>query len=114
MTEIDRVLLAADLLMERGYLSREDDPRLADILVGGAGFRYLRGFWQRVGLLASDTDHAQSQSPIDAVPDVTDPRLRVAVEWAAAGAPFEWARAEAGTAIESFLSDSARGGGVTD
>ncbi|HEX9049691.1 MAG TPA: hypothetical protein VF841_04080 [Anaeromyxobacter sp.] len=103
MTETTRVLLAAESLADRGFLAREGDGRLVDLAVEGRGFRYRTAFWQRVGALVSEADGAAWRSPLDGAGDVTEAQLRVAVEWAAVGAPLEWAREQARTAVEGFL-----------
>jgi hypothetical protein len=102
MTEDARVLLAAELLVDRGFLARETDDRLVDLAVERRGFRYRTSFWERVGALAREAGGAW-RSPLDGARDVSETQLRVAVEWAAVGAPLEWARGEARVALEAFL-----------
>jgi hypothetical protein len=109
MTENGRVLLAAELLVDRGFLAREADDRLVDLAVDGRGFRYLTSFWERVGALVPDAGRRAWRSPLDGARDVSETQLRVAVEWAAVGAPLEWARGEARAALEGFLRRFARG-----
>lgn len=102
MTEGARVLLAAELLVDRGFLARETDDRLVDLAVEGRGFRYRTSFWERVGALAREAGGAW-RSPLDGARDLSEAQLRVAVEWAAVGAPLEWARGEARAALAGFL-----------
>ena len=103
MTETTRVLLAAESLAERGFLAREVDRRLIDLAVEDRGFRYRTAFWQRVGALVSEADGSVWRSPLEGASDLTEAQLRIAVEWAAVGAPLDWARGEARTALEGFL-----------
>ncbi len=103
MTETTRVLLAAESLADRGFLAREGDGRLIDLTVEGRGFRYRTAFWERVGALVSEADGSMWRSPLDGATDMTEALLRVSVEWAAVGAPLEWARGEARAALEGFL-----------
>lgn len=103
MTESARVLLAAEALVDRGFLAYESDDRLCDLRVEGRGFRYVAKFWECVGALVCDADGAARRSPLDGAPDMTEAQLRVAVEWAAVGAPLEWARGEARSALGAFL-----------
>jgi hypothetical protein len=109
MTENARVLLAAELLVDRGFLAREADDRLVDLAVDGRGFRYLTSFWERVGALVPDAARRSWRSPLGGAQDMSETQLRVAVEWAAVGAPLEWARGEARAALEGFLRRLARG-----
>ncbi len=103
------MLLAAELLVERGFLARETDDRLVELAVEGRGFRYRTSFWERVGALARDAGGGSWRSPLEGASDASETQLRVAVEWAAVGAPLEWARGEARAAFEAFLRRFARG-----
>lgn len=108
MTENERARLAAELLVDRGLLARETDDRLVELTLDGRGFRYLTSFWERVGALARDAGGSW-RSPLDGAPDMSETQLRVAVEWAAVGAPLEWARGQAGAALDGFLRRFAGG-----
>lgn len=95
MTENERVIRAAEALVDRELLAPEGDTRLIDVAVDGRGFRYAAGFWERAGVRSSPENCEEA-------------RLRVAVEWAAVGAPLWWARTEADRALKQFLSNNAR------
>ncbi len=95
MTENDRVMRAADALVDRELLAPEGDARLIEVAVEGRGFRYAAAFWDKAGVRAYPADYDEA-------------RLRVAVMWAAVGAPLWWARTEAGRALKRFVSANNR------
>jgi hypothetical protein len=95
MTENDRVIRAADALVERELLAPEGDACLIEVAVDGRGFRYARAFWEKAGVRSYPADYDEA-------------RLRVAVMWAAVGAPLGWARTEAGRALKQFVSTNNR------
>ncbi len=95
MTDDARLLRAAEALVDRDVLAPEVDARLIEVAVDGRGFRYAAAFWQKA-------DVASTEAGRDEV------RLRVAVEWAAVGAPLWWARMEADRALQKFLSGGGR------
>src|SRR5512142_832390 len=103
MNESERVLRAAEMLVERGVLAPVGDHRIADVIVEGRGFRYPTSFWQRVGALVREGDGASWRTPLEGAADAGAAVFRVAVEWAAVGAPLEWARGQGRTAIETFV-----------
>ncbi len=100
-----RALVAARELVTRRLLAPEEDPRHADVCIGGEGFRYLIRFWTLTGVLeASDVGwHLR----FDGNEGAARARVRIAHEWMRAGAPLEWARAEADFALEALLGKTA-------
>ncbi len=94
MTDNERVIRAAEALVDRALLAPEGDTRLIEVAVDGHGFRYAAAFWERAGVCTHEADWSEA-------------RLRVAVEWAAVGAPLWWARGEADRALKLFLSSTA-------
>ncbi len=95
MTENERVVRAAEALVDRELLMPEGDTQLIDVAVNGRGFRYVEAFWKRAGVRSYEADCDEA-------------RLRVAVEWAAVGAPLWWARMEADRAVKQFLANISR------
>ncbi len=95
MTENERVVRAAEALVDRELLAPEGDTRRAEVAVDGRGFRYAAAFWEKAGVSSCEADWNAA-------------RLRVAVEWAAVGAPLGWARTEADRALKLFVSSNAR------
>ncbi len=91
MTENERLIRAAEALVDRALLAPEGDARLVDVAVEGQGFRYAAAFWESVGVRSYTADYDEA-------------RLRVAIAWAAVGAPLRWARTEAGRAFKQFLA----------
>lgn len=94
MTESERVIRAAEALVDRELLACEGDARLIEVAVGGRVFRYA-AFWEKAGVRSYTADYDEA-------------RLRVAIMWAAVGAPLWWARTEAGRALKQFLWTHAR------
>lgn len=90
MTENERVIRAAEALVDRELLAPEGDARLIEVDVGGRVFRYAAAFWEKAGVGSYPADYDEA-------------RLRVAIMWAAVGAPLWWARTEAGRALKQFL-----------
>ncbi len=99
-----RVLRAARELVALGLLAREPDARLMDVCVAGQGFRYRVDFWKLTGVL--EGSEVGWHLRFDGTEDAARARLRVAREWTRAGAPVDWACAEADSALELFLSDT--------
>ncbi len=95
MTENERVIRAAEALVDRDLLAPEGDARLIEVAVDGRGFRYAAAFWEEAGVRSYTADYDEA-------------RLRVAILWAAVGAPLWWARTEAGRAFKQFLGARGR------
>ncbi len=98
------VLMAARELVSLGLLAPEHDRRRVDVRVHGRGFRYLVRFWTETGVLEASASGWHLR--FDGNEDVARARLRVAREWTRAGAPVEWARAEADFALDALLRDT--------
>jgi hypothetical protein len=92
---------AARHLVGLGLLASESERRHIDVIVDGCGYRYLNQFWTLTGVLeASDGGwHLR----FDGNGGAARVRHCIAREWVKAGAPGEWARAEADSALEAFL-----------
>ncbi len=90
MTENDRLIRAAEALADRRLLAPEGDAQLVEVAVDGRGFRYAPAFWEEAGVRSHPANYDEA-------------RLRVAIMWAAVGAPLWWARTEAGRALKQFL-----------
>ncbi len=103
-SEAVELLMAARRLVGLGLLARETDPRLIDVLVDGCGFRYLARFWTHTGLF--ETNDCGWHLRFEGVAGAALARRRVAEEWMRAGAPYEWARAEADSALDALLSET--------
>ncbi len=95
-------LTAARELVSRNLLALEDDPLRADVIVNGSGFCYLVRFWTLTGVL--DTSSFGYRLRVDGLLGAARARRRVADEWIHAGAPVEWARAEADSAVDALVA----------
>lgn len=92
-----QVLLAVGTLLARGLVAREYDPERAAIRVNGRGYRYLSPFWTRTGVL--EPEGAAWRIRLADETEASRAQVRVAEEWITAGAPRDWARAEAHAAV---------------
>ncbi len=103
MADADTValLMAARRLVALGLLAPESDPRHVDVRVEGCGFRYLVRFWATTGVL--EANECGWHLRFDGNEGAARARTRMAQEWTQAGAPVEWARAEADSALEALL-----------
>ena len=104
MADADTVvlLMAARRLVRLGLLARETNPQLVDVLVDGCGFRYLPRFWTLTGLF--EVNDRGWHLRFEGVAAAALARRRVAEEWMRAGAPYEWARAEADSALDALIA----------
>ena len=85
-----------------------------DVLLDGGSFRYLAAFWERVGALVRREDGAGWVDGVNSPEEEAEVVLRLAAEWVSAGAPVEWARKEAGSALRALrASGRAMPWGVT-
>ncbi len=96
------LLMAARHLVAAGLLTPEDDPLRADVIVNGSGFCYLVRFWTTTGVL--ETSGYGWRLRFDGLLGAARARRRVADEWIHAGAPLEWARAEADSALDALIA----------
>lgn len=103
LTEENTVLSAAEELVRRGILYREDDVRYAGFVLDGDSFAYTFSFWIGVGALVPFDGGPSYRCTIQSPEDEEALRARLAATWVEAGATPEWAREEADAAVAFFL-----------
>ncbi len=101
-TEKVALPMAARHLVAAGLLAPEDEPLRADVIVDGCGFCYLVRFWTLTGVL--ETSGYGWRLRCDGIAGVARARRKMADEWIHAGAPLEWARAEADSALDALIA----------